>query len=77
MGQPAMKNKPRCSTCGRGHLSAKRVEITFRVKGVPVVVRDVPVEACDTCGELIVMAEDRRRARAIAEQKAQALIAAG
>ena len=44
-----------CHVC-RGHVHEKRIKLEFWIKGKLVVVEDVPVGVCVTCGEKTVRA---------------------
>ncbi len=53
-----------CHLC-RGHVLEKRIKLEFWIKGKLVVVEDVPVGVCVTCGEKTVRAPVGRRIAAL------------
>jgi YgiT-type zinc finger domain-containing protein len=46
--QPAMNA---CTSCNQGTLAPGATTATFETEGTTVVIRNVPAEICDACGE--------------------------
>lgn len=41
----------KCLACKHGELKAGRTTVTVERDGTTIVIRDVPAEVCETCGE--------------------------
>ena len=53
--------------CRVGEMHAGRVNVTLERGSTTVLLRDVPAEVCDNCGEYYLSEETTRRVLALAE----------
>ena len=56
-----------CVICRVGEMHAGRVNVTLERGSTTVLLRDVPAEVCDNCGEYYLSEETTRRVLALAE----------
>ncbi|HEX2038386.1 MAG TPA: type II toxin-antitoxin system MqsA family antitoxin [Acidimicrobiales bacterium] len=61
-----------CPLCRNGELRAGRADTSILREGLVLVVRDVPAEICDNCGEQFFDADVTDRLLDIADEAAQA-----
>ncbi len=56
-----------CVICRVGEMHVGRVNVTLERGSTTVLLRDVPAEVCDNCGEYYLSEETTRRVLALAE----------
>lgn len=61
----------RCAICKNGETAAGFTNITLERKGATILIRNVPAQVCDNCGEAYTDSTVSDRLLAIAEEAAQ------
>jgi YgiT-type zinc finger domain-containing protein len=56
-----------CVICKTGQLQAGTTTVTLQREGTTVVIKEVPAQVCDNCGEYYLSEEMTERVLAIAE----------
>jgi YgiT-type zinc finger domain-containing protein len=56
-----------CVICKTGQLQAGKTTVTLQRGGTTVVIKEVPAQVCDNCGEYYLSEEMTERVLAIAE----------
>lgn len=56
-----------CVICKTGHLAGGRTTVTFQRGETTIVIKDVPAQVCDNCGEYYLSEEMSKQVLAMAE----------
>ena len=58
-----------CPICKHGNMAAGRTSLIMEKEGATLVIKQVPAEVCDNCGEAFVDEEVGRKVHKIAESE--------
>ncbi|MBN2701970.1 MAG: type II toxin-antitoxin system MqsA family antitoxin [Methylothermaceae bacterium] len=58
----------KCVICKTGELHSGRTTVTLQGKGVTIIVKNVPADICDNCGEYYLSEEITDRILTLAEE---------
>ncbi|MHC4248013.1 MAG: type II toxin-antitoxin system MqsA family antitoxin [Planctomycetota bacterium] len=61
----------KCTICRHGETKAGTATVTLQRGGTTVVIKDVPADVCENCGEYYLSEPVTRRALAMAEDAAR------
>jgi YgiT-type zinc finger domain-containing protein len=67
-GLQAKETVVKCSICKNGKTSSGRVTVTLQRAGATVIVKEVPADVCDNCGEYYLHEDVAKRVFEVADQ---------